>query len=173
MKTFSTRAIVGFIGAVLVFSVGFWYARSDQSTASPTNSTASMPTEKQCARQVLPDHIAAADLILSGEVFVVLPDEPNALVYIKPLTVYKGTPPAQIIIRATAATATAGGTGGNAIVILPNGTKESELHFASGQPPYLLFLRGSDNKFITSRCDGSRLLGGGLTAEESAVLVNP
>lgn len=42
---------------------------------------------------------------------------------------------------------------------------------ASGQPPYLLFLKQrTDGKCNTSRCDGSRILGDGLTTEERGVL---
>lgn len=104
--------------------------------------------------------IARADLILTGEVFLVVPADPGfATVLITPLRVYKGNVSAQgIRIRALA----------DAPI---TGVASDDLHFASGQTPYLLFLQQQpDGVYRTSKCVGSRLLGGELTVEEQEAL---
>lgn len=155
------------IVAVLVIGVGVWYAGSIKKAPDSVEVQTTKITEKKCPAKTLAEQMGIADLILTGEVFVVLPDDTDALVYIKPLTVYKGSPPIPLIIRANADEGVpAGGSGQRQILVLPDGSRQNELHFASGQPPYLLFLRKSDNKFLTSRCDGSRVLGSGLSTQE-------
>ncbi|GEM_PF-2345822 len=171
MKSPSVTTIIGVFTALVVLGLGVWYARSEKTDTAVTNIQTFQITEKKCSIQTTAEQAAAADLILTGEVFVVLPDEPDALVYMKPLTVYKGLPPMPLIIRANAGeNVPAGESGRRQIIVLPDGSRQNELHFASEQPPYLLFLRKSDNKFLTSRCDGSRVLGSGLNEGEQSVL---
>ncbi|MEK7631961.1 MAG: hypothetical protein AAB445_03805 [Patescibacteria group bacterium] len=113
-----------------------------------------------CTPLSLAESVARADLILTGKVFLVVPAEPGyATVLITPQHFYKGTLPALgVRIRALATT-----EGEN----IP----ADDLHFASNQPPYLLFLeQDADGVYRTSKCMGSRLLGSGLTAEEQALL---
>jgi len=147
-----TRLIVLVVGAAVaaIVSVSMLSSHPAPSTAKLT----CVPIAPAVA-------LERADLVLTGEVFLVVPAGGEyAHVLITPSRVYKGkTPPAGVRILALADTGTAAGQ-------LPN-----DLHFASGQSPYLLFLRqGADGIYRTSRCDGSRLLGIGLTDAEAAAL---
>jgi hypothetical protein len=113
-----------------------------------------------CTPDTLASNISRADLILTGSVFLVVPDGLTyAYVLITPQRVYKGVlPPQGIRIRALATTE------GSGITL-------DDLHFTSQQPPYLLFLQQqTDGTYRTSKCVGSRLLGGGLTPAEQLVL---
>jgi len=103
-----------------------------------------------------------ADIILIGSVFAVLQNnDGSADVLITPQNFYKGSEPERGITIA-ARPATGGEIGGSG---------NSDLHFSSDDPPYLFFLtERSDGRFQTSRCDGSRLLGQGLTTGEQAAL---
>lgn len=174
MQAQSISRILVIFTAVVVLAAGVWYARSTQEPTVQGNVITAGTNERQCPNQTESARIAAADLIVTGTVSVVLPEGSDALVYIKPQTIYKGDILTPFIIRAQTIDGVAtGGSAKQQIVVLPDGTKDSELHFASEQPPYLLYLRKSGNKFLTSRCDGSRFLGTGLTAEEQASLTTP
>lgn len=99
---------------------------------------------------------AKADRILTGRVEAVLTSAHLADVWIEPLTWYKGQTADRFLRIQAQPTKIRKGTTG-------------DLHFASGQPPYLLFLRKTSGvQYRTSRCYGSRLLGAGLTAAETA-----
>jgi hypothetical protein len=117
-------------------------------------------TTTQCPGQTLAQQAAAADVIMTGSVFMVLPDQDHALVIIDPIRIYKGQIDRPTIkIPAQADTA------------ISSEQTTDILHFASGQPPYLLFLKhGSGQQYITARCFGTRELGSGLTAEERQIL---
>ncbi len=109
-----------------------------------------------CTPLTLSESVARADLILTGSVFLVVPEGATyANVLITPQDFYKGTlPPRGVRIRALP---TVEGAKNNV----------NDLHFASNQPPYLLFLQqDADGVYRTSRCLGSRLLGNGLTPLE-------
>jgi len=113
-----------------------------------------------CPETTLTDQVAAADVIATGTVFMVVPEAGHALVIIDPLRVYRG----QIIgadIRILAAD----------VANLESSPDSNQLNFASGQSPYLLFLKASPNgQYTNSHCFGSRLLGQGLTTAEQQLL---
>jgi hypothetical protein len=119
------------------------------------------PKSDLCSSLILVDHFVQADLVITGTAFLVLPSgAESAKVLISPTSLYKGNIPAGgIEITAKQDTAVLGSE------------TFGELHFVSGQPPYLLFLQQrADGLFNTSRCMGSRSLGTGLTPEEKIVL---
>lgn len=101
------------------------------------------------------------DLILTGSVFAIVPNKNgSADILITPDKIYKGTVPTTGVVLA-AQPAVAGGAV----------TLSRDLHFTSNDPPYFLVLSSrTDGRYDTSTCDGSRLLGDGLTAEELDVL---
>jgi len=109
---------------------------------------------------VLSTNIKKADRILIGRVEAVLPSTPYLDVWIEPVTWYKGKSAdayVRLLARDVPTTASAGSA--------------TDLHFASGQAPYLFFLRSvTGGKYRTSRCWGTRALGSGLTSQERAVL---
>jgi hypothetical protein len=111
-----------------------------------------------CPERTVAEQAARADLIMTGEVTGVLPGEPYGRVMIRPIHVYKGQPGAPTFILARPKTD------------LTVSSNPGDLHFQSDQPPYLLFLRQISGGFLTSRCDGSRFLGDGLTSDEKTVL---
>jgi hypothetical protein len=144
----STRRLLGFgFGAFAIVLLGV--------SLYPENKPVAV--EAQCDTVSVAQQYAAADLVLTGEVFLVVPDGvENAKVLITPSRLYKGKVPAIGIAIAAKA-------GANKV----ESDVAGELHFASGQPPYLLFLKtGENGVYTTSRCMGSRLLGEGLTSEE-------
>lgn len=148
----STKRLLALgFGMLVVVLLGVWL-RSERKSSE---------TVVQCDVTSAAQQYAAADLVLTGEVFLVVPDgTENAKVLITPLRLYKGDVPAAGV--AITAKAESGGTESNVT---------GELHFASGQPPYLLYLTQQANGlYTTSRCMGSRLLGEGLTNEEQQVL---
>lgn len=104
-----------------------------------------------------------ADLIVTGDVFAIVPGDQYAQILFTPDWVYKGMiPDTGIQIASTAVDDT---------VKYPRGDVAPDLHFTSSDPPYLLYLRRRDDgTFSTSRCYGSRLLGAGLTADERVTL---
>lgn len=106
--------------------------------------------------------IAGADLIVTGNVFAVIPGPTGADVLINVDQVYKGTVPERgITIAALDAEK----------MNEERSIDGTDLHFASGQPPYLLYLHErEDDRYHTSRCDGSRFLGEGLSSEEQQFL---
>jgi hypothetical protein len=107
--------------------------------------------------------VAAADLIVTGKVFAVIPADEMADVLIEPIHLYQGSRPDQGIIIAAQPLVENGNNARTAQI--------NELHFASGQSPYLLYLiERSDGRYNTSRCDGSRLFGAGLSDEEQLIL---
>jgi hypothetical protein len=115
-------------------------------------------TQNNCPT-TLSERVAAADVIVSGSVFVVIPGGSyGAQVIIDPLTFYKGrvdTP--TLIVNAR----------DDAGVTTFTSDDREHLRFQSGQPPYLLYLyRQADGTFNTRDCDGTRFLATGLTAEE-------
>lgn len=113
-----------------------------------------------CVALSAAERIARADLIVTGSVFAVLSGPTGADVLVTPDRVFKGQVPKEGITIA-AKDAKAG-------VSLSEG---GELHFRSTDPVYLLFLRQRpDGRFLTSRCDGSRFLGNGLSEEEEPLL---
>lgn len=58
--------------------------------------------------------------------------------------------------------------------VLASEGSQDDLHFASDQAPYLLFLQQQfDGSYHTNKCLGSRLLGSGLTPAEQLVLETP
>lgn len=127
----------------------------------PTASLPTGPALVACEQLPLSASFQRANLILSGSVFAVTPGRDGlADVLITPNDIYKGTPPATGIVLAAFPTTSAGQT-----------DSLGSLHFTSDDPPYFLVLRArADGRFDTSRCDGSRLLGAGLTREEHDAL---
>jgi hypothetical protein len=114
-----------------------------------------------CQPTTLPEKFEQADLIVSGKVFLVLADGPqNAKVLFSADRVYKGEiPKFGITIAAKQDTA------------ITNASSNGELHFATDNQEYLLFLKSSSGGlYTTSRCFGSREFGNGLSAEETQVL---
>jgi hypothetical protein len=105
------------------------------------------------------ENVDSADLILTGMVFAVVPGEPYAKVLITPQRVLRGVVPKNGIVLLALPEQTGGGS------------VSADLHFSSMDEPYLLFLKSSsDGTYTTSQCDGSRLLGDGLTTEEQLEL---
>lgn len=140
--------VVIIILAVVVF-VG--YTRLPQPTPAPQTST--------CPTRTIQENVDRADIIMTGSVDIVLPGEPYVSVMVIPGKIYKGQ--ADGLVKIWAHEANASNTAGHG---------NQEIHFASDQEPYLLFLRQGDGGYLTSRCDGSRLLGSGLTDDERRVL---
>ena len=120
--------------------------------------------EVACREQTPSELVAVADVVATGTVFAVIDGTPYARVLITPVEVYRGSvPDTGITVMAHAVRAGSQPDPGT----LPG----SEVQFKSSDPPYLLYLhRRTDGTFSTSRCDGTRLLGDGLTVEESAAL---
>jgi hypothetical protein len=115
----------------------------------------------ECKSLPAAEKIQQADLIVSGKVFLVLADGPeNAKVLFTADKIYKGQmPEGGIEIFAKQSTA------------IKNPSTNCELHFASNNQEYLLYLKkGEDGLFTTSKCFGSRLLGNGLSSEEFSIL---
>ncbi len=137
---------------VVVWAVRWWSSQPSQVAINQT----------VCSFRTLADRVGAADVILTGQVFAVIPSGPGAEVIISPLRLYRGTLPVrgiQIVARPMKPPARLARSG------------QPELTFASDQPPYLLFLQSrADGKFDTSACAGSRTLGSGLTPEEVQLL---
>ncbi|MBI3956956.1 MAG: hypothetical protein HY340_03105 [Candidatus Kerfeldbacteria bacterium] len=108
-----------------------------------------LPQETACEPRSGQDYLARADLIIVGRVFAVVPGPTGADVLITVERTLKGTPPnTGVTIAAKDARPTQ-----------ETGARRNELHFASGQGDYLLFLRTRrDGRFATSVCDGSRVL---------------
>lgn len=109
-------------------------------------------------RPVLTTNIKKADVIVNGRVEAVLQSGKTADVWIEPVVWYKGKSTVNYLhIQATIASGSSATSG--------------DLHFASDQPNYLLFLRAIGNgRYRTSKCYGSRLLGDGLTTAEAQAL---
>lgn len=150
LATFGVFVVVALISAVMVI-LG---PRRPAGVQSPVVAI-------QCQQRMVRENFARADLVLTGTVFAVTGQGADASVHITPASVFKGRLPDRGVTIAARA------TGQGAAV----GTATGDLHFQSDQPPYLLFLRQrSDGRYNTSRCDGSRLLGSGLTGREQKVL---
>lgn len=122
--------------------------------------------QEACIARLPSEYADNADLIITGEVFAVVPEETTgATVLITPLRVYHGVLPERGVDIASRVGTPSTSDGS------PKDNSMGELHFASGQPPYLLYLReGDDGRYRTSACDGSRSIPGGLTAQEQALL---
>ncbi|MBI2984428.1 MAG: hypothetical protein HYY50_02290 [Candidatus Kerfeldbacteria bacterium] len=144
-------AIIALIGLV-----GMWWLAGRRATP-----TASRPTMITACHPWTPaEAIRQADLIMTGQVFIVLPSRLGAEIVIEPGRVFHGQLP-EGAVRVVAKPVTK-------MVMSPDGS-EPELHFTSDQPPYLLVLRRrTDGLYETRSCWGSRLLGPGLRPEEEA-----
>lgn len=140
----------------IILVVGFMVASRLTTPITQTLTQNNCPT-------TLSEQVAAADVIVSGSVFMVIPGGSiGAQVIIDPLTFYKGNvdTPTLIINARDDAGVTKFTTDG-----------QQDLRFQSGQPPYLLFLyQQSDGTFNTRECDGTRFLDTGLTSEERQLL---
>lgn len=112
-----------------------------------------------CGREPVRDSMQKSAAVVKATVFVVTEKNERAEVVLTIENVYAGTiSEPTITVYARIADEKEEGRG-------------SDLHFASGQPPYLLFLRkAADGEWQTSRCYGSRMLKGELTEEERGVL---
>lgn len=143
---------------LLVLAMGAFGALIMTTTAIRTSLETTPAKLAACIPLTLADSVARADLVLTGDVFLVVPAEPGyASVLITPQKVLKGKVPSQGVRILAIADAGAAGS------------RSDDLHFTSNQPPYLLFLQQQpDGVYRTSKCVGSRLLGGGLTVEELA-----
>lgn len=110
-----------------------------------------------CRQLPVSERFERADLVVTGSVFAVVPGQGGlADVLITPSEILKGIPPVTgIVLAARPTTAVAAATPRN------------DLHFTSSDQPYFLVLYSRDDgRFDTSACDGSRLLGGGVTPQE-------
>lgn len=115
--------------------------------------------------QDIDQQVSTADVIAIGLVEMVVPGGTGgAQVIVLPTTFYKGSiDRPTLVINALDVPNSSGGTF----------STTSEIHFQTGQPPFLLFLRRqSDGSFNTRACDGTRFLGSGLTSTELRAL-NP
>lgn len=156
----NASARTAIITAIVVVVAAAIFIATKPKRVPQLNTNAQQPSWL-CPDRTLAENVAAADLILTGEVAAVLFQKTLADVWIKPRERFKGTPPST----------------GLRIMANPvedaQGTVEGmgDLHFTSDDPPYLLFLKQrADGRFSTSACYGSRLLGDGLTPEEKTVL---
>jgi len=137
----------------VIFSI--WYISTTSLNRTSLQNT--LQKKSICPASAL-EKFSQADLVLSGTVFMVVPDQELARVIITPEKIYKGTltqPTVAILAReeepVTAVTPGA----------IPT------LHFQTGQLPYLLYLDDRhDGTYSTSICNGTRLLGSGLSDEE-------
>lgn len=111
-----------------------------------------------CGREPVRDYVQKSAAVVKATVFAVTENKNLANVVFTVEKVYAGTVSAPTV----AVPAKIGNEGQGST---------NDLHFASGQPPYLLFLRKTANgEWRTSRCYGSRMLKGELTDEERSVL---
>lgn len=148
-----TALAVLFVLIVVALAITLW----------PKDQTEPKYLGKNCDQLTLQEKVSLADLIVTGQVFIVIPSSFGAEVIIEPTRLYKGalTPQGIRIVADPAA---------------PDGMKSSngqtsELQFASTQPPYLLFLTArSDGRYDTRACLGSRLFGEGLTDQERQLI---
>lgn len=145
-RSHRTYVVVGVAAVLLV--TGIWWLWP-------------MPaTSVKCPKRTAAQNAERADLIMIGSVVIVLPGDPYAQVMVHPDKTYKGSPSNAVKIFAQPSNLNA----------TSNDVINGDLHFASTQPPYLLFLQKSGDGYTTSKCDGSRSLGSGLTADEKAAL---
>jgi hypothetical protein len=115
-----------------------------------------------CPPRTMAEKIAGADLVVTGDVFAVLPFASQAEVLIVGERDYRGTVPDRGINIITDRQA----VGDSAMT--ENG---SGLNLRADSGPYLLLLnRRDDGRFRIDRCSGSRRLDTGLTAVEEAAL---
>lgn len=108
-----------------------------------------------CVPLTSAEKFARADVVLTGSPYSVLEGEqgqPTEVVF-EPLTVYKGE-------------------AGDVVSIVQPATPTSVDADLSVDEPYLLFLkRGTEpDTFVTTQCDGTRVLGVGLTDEDKTAL---
>lgn len=160
LNNLRTRILAQAVALLFVIATGGLLLLTLSERTVNSNTNASYKTPWLCPRQTVEQRVAAADLIVTGTVFAVIPDNDEAGVLITPQRVYRGSlPPNGIVVAARSADRTTS----NAVT--------GDLHFTSDDPPYLLFLKQrSDDRFATSACFGARLLGDGLTPEEQTVL---
>lgn len=154
LKTVSVGFVV--LAALAVTAFGFVTFPRQQSSSQL------VPTAVSCPTLSIEERTARADLIVTGSVFAVLPLEGSLTrVLVEADRVYKGAVPEKGI------EVVAIGIKPEERISVPGG----DLHFTSNDPPYLLFLRQrEDGRYLTSRCDGSRVLGSGFNTEEGALL---
>lgn len=146
------QLVLSVIGIVALIGANAWlYFFHIQPEKSVVTST--------CPKITMAQQITRADLVVTAKVVTVVANGKLAEVLLSPLHIYKGQV-TSATLRVVANPSTAGA-----------GLYNSDIHFASDQPPYLLFLRQqSDGRYFTSKCDGSRLLGEGLTEMEKTAL---
>lgn len=101
---------------------------------------------------------------------MVVPGEVYAEVYLRPGIIYKGEAlrPLRILAKPTDQPSVSATQGFSQVRL--EGQVQNELSFASESQPYLLFLQRTPDGYTTSRCEGSRLLGSGLTEAERAIV---
>lgn len=114
-----------------------------------------------CKPSTIVQNVSTANVIVAGTVTLVIPYQGDlARVVIQPEHVYKGgiTAPTYSVLAHDA------GMGGTS-------RPSTDLHFVSGSQEYLFFLHQTSGElYTTSQCDGTRVLGNGLTDEETAAL---
>lgn len=155
--------IAAYIGIIVSGIFFFW-------SAQPAPNTRISTTIKDCRSATISERLEAADVVLIARVIIVVPGEQYAEVYLEPDRLYKGSlaRPWRIFANDQSTRSLVGQQGFSQVRI--DGQVENEINFTSHQAPYLLFLRTTDGGYLTSRCDGSRLLGDGLTDEEKIAL---
>lgn len=156
----------------ILFAIGFvlygrWYVTNLQPR---TNTIFTTSTILDCPALTLDQRVERADVIVSASVAMVVPGKKYAEVYLDPLITYKGQLVRPMRILAKSLTGYPHTSKQTFSQVRLDGKIENELSFASDQKPYLLFLHASTDGYLTSRCDGSRPIGEGLTPEEQRLL---
>lgn len=167
MPPLKTRTVWTFVIGLVTFIGGPWYVSMYQNRVKVQLTT---PTVKVCPTMSLSEKVAAADVVLEATVEMVVPGETLAEVFLQTNHLYKGTLERPQRVFANPTNPIIPSTNQHYRQVEIDGLRFDEISFATGQAPYLLFLRATEGGYLTSRCDGSRLLGDGLTKAEKAAL---
>lgn len=170
MQTIRFQSAFSVLLLVACLVAGRWYVESREDAVPGSDERRTTSIIRDCPSKTVAERVGQADLILEALVEMVVPGEEYAEVYLRPGIIYKGEAlrPLRILAKPTN-TSSASATQGFSQVRL-DGRVENELSFASETQPYILFLQRTSDGYTTSRCEGSRFLGNGLTDAERVVL---
>jgi hypothetical protein len=170
MPTLRFQSAFSVLLFVACIAIGRWYIESREDVVRGTNDQRTTSIIRDCPSKTAAERVGQADLILEARVEMVVPGETYAEVYLRPGTIYKGEAlrPLRILAKPTDQPSVSATQGFSQVRL--EGQVQNELSFASGSQPYLLFLQRTPDGYTTSRCEGSRLLGSGLTESERAIV---
>lgn len=163
----SAFSVLLFLGCLVL---GRWYVIARQAPSAETVNNVTTSYIRDCPIVTETIRVEQADLILEATVEMVVPGVTYAEVYLRPGTIYKGEAlrPLRILAKPTDEPSALATQGFSQVRL--DGRVENELSFASTDRPYLLFLQRTSDGYTTSRCEGSRSVGSGLTDSERTLL---